>query len=99
MIGVLVEMIICEILLRVIVSVSNKAFKISKYLDVKNCSCKKSIFGKLAPTHENEILSTIEIELDDRKVTYERNNYLHDSIGDYMLVINSCTFYWLLLML
>ena len=99
MIAVLVEMIICEILVHVIVSVSNKACKISKYLDVKNCSCKKNLFGKLAPTHENKILSTTEIGLDDRKVKCDRNNYLHDSIGDYMLVINSCTFYWFLLML
>ena len=36
----------------------NKAYKIDEYLDIKNCSCKKSLIVKLVLECEDEILST-----------------------------------------
>ena len=47
----------------------DKACKIGKYLDVKNCSCKKRLFGKLVLACEDEILNATDISLDDKKVT------------------------------
>ena len=47
----------------------DKACKIDKYLDVKNCSCKKRLFGKLVLACEDEILNATDISLDDKKVT------------------------------
>ena len=35
----------------------NKAYKIDEYLDIKNCSCKKSLIVKLVLECEDEILS------------------------------------------
>ena len=43
----------------------NKAFKINKYLDIKNCLCKKCWFGKLI--YEDEILYTTDMSLVDKK--------------------------------
>ena len=36
-------------------SESNKACKIEKYLDIKNCLCKKRPFGKLVLAYKDEI--------------------------------------------
>ena len=38
----------------------DKACKISKYVDIKSCSCKKYIFGKLVSAREDEMLNTTE---------------------------------------
>ena len=45
----------------------NKSWKIDKYLDTKNCSCKKHLFGKLVLACEDEILNTTEISLIGKK--------------------------------
>ena len=34
----------------------NKACKIGEYLDIKNCSCKKRLFGKLVLVCEDKTL-------------------------------------------
>ena len=51
---------------------SNKACKIDEYLDIRNCSCEKRLFGKLALACEDEILNTNETSFDDKKVTCEK---------------------------
>ena len=38
----------------------NKAWKIDEYLEIKNCFCKKRLFGKL-------VLNTTETSRDDKK--------------------------------
>ena len=50
-----------------------KICKINKYLDTKNCSCKKCLIVKLVLACENEILNTTETSHDDKKVTCEEN--------------------------
>ena len=55
--------------------------KIDKYLDIKNCLCKKLLIGKLVLECEDEILNTTEISLDDKKVTCEENNCLINMIS------------------
>ena len=49
-----------------------KACNMDKYLDVKNCSCKKGRFGKLALACEDEILNKTETWFDHKKVTCEK---------------------------
>ena len=85
-------------------SESNKACKIEEYLDTKNCSYEKLLFGKLVLACEDEILNTIETSLDDKKVTCKENNCLIHTISliiinNYIFVIISCCFYCLLLLL
>ena len=46
-IGVLVKMIICGILVRVITGVVRHVKLTNKFLHIKDCSCKKRVFGKL----------------------------------------------------
>ena len=46
----------------------NKACKIDGYLDIKNRSCEKRLFCKLALACEDEILNTTETSLDDKKI-------------------------------
>ena len=41
----------------------DKACKIGEYLDIKNCSCKKRVFGKLVLACEDEILNTAEVRV------------------------------------
>ena len=42
----------------------NKPCKIDEYLfDIKNCSCKKRLFGKLVLVHEHEILLKLKLQL------------------------------------
>ena len=43
--------------------VCNKAHKIDQSLDIKNCSCKKRLFGTLALACEDETLNTTETHL------------------------------------
>ena len=68
----------------------NKVYKIEEYLDVKNCPCKKCLFGKLVLACEYEILNTTETLLADIKVTGEKQlDYL---IAHYMIDIITCHF-------
>ena len=39
------------------------AYKIDEYLDTKNCSCKKCLFGKLVLACQVEVLNTTETAL------------------------------------
>ena len=48
--------------------------KIDKYLDIKNCLCKKLLTGKLVLECEDEILNTTETVLKDKKVKCRKNN-------------------------
>ena len=59
----------------------NKACKIDEYLNIKNCSCEKRLFGKLVLACEDEKLNTAETSFDDKKVTYEKSNCLIHSIS------------------
>ena len=79
----------------------DKACKISKYVDIKSCSCKKYIFGKLVSAREDEMLNTTENSFVDKKITDGKKKlpYWHCFIGYYMLIIISCHFYQLLLLL
>ena len=47
---------------------SDKASKIDEYLDIKNFSCKKGLFGKLLIACEDEILNTSKTLFLDKKV-------------------------------
>ena len=58
-----------------------KACKTDEYLDIKNCPCKKRLFGKLLLACGDEILNTTETSLDDKKVTREKNNCLSHTIS------------------
>ena len=49
-----------------------KASKIDEYLDIKNCSCKKPLIGKLALECEDEMLNTNETSLDYQKITCKK---------------------------
>ena len=51
----------------------NTACKINEYLDIKNCSCEKCVFGKLVLVCKDEILKATETSLDNEKVTCEKN--------------------------
>ena len=59
----------------------NKACKIGKYLDIKNCSFEKRLFGKLVLANEDEMLNTTETSTDDKKVTREKSNCLIHTIS------------------
>ena len=59
----------------------NKACKIDKYLDTKNCSCETHLSGKLVIPCEDEILNTTQTSLDDEKVTCKENNSLTHKIS------------------
>ena len=57
---------------------SNKACKIDKYLDIKNCSCEKSLIDRLVLACEDEILNVTEDSLDDKKITCKKNTcFIH----------------------
>ena len=66
----------------------DKARKISEYLDTKNCSCKKHLFGELVLACEDEMLNTIETTIVEKKVICEKNNCLIHTIS----LINICLF-------
>ena len=69
MAGVLVKMIMYDY-------DCNTACKIDEYLDIKNCSCEKCVFGKLVLVCKDEILKATETSLDNEKVTCEKKNCL-----------------------
>ena len=75
MIGVLFKKVTYSILVNVIVSFY-KAWKIGKYLDIKSCSCKKRLFGKLLSTSEGSYIKCNRPQIANEKVTYEKNNSL-----------------------
>ena len=45
----------------------NKACSIHEYLDIKNCSFEKRLFGKLVLAREDERKNTTETSLNDKK--------------------------------
>ena len=62
MIRILTKIIIYEIIVHVILNVIRRV-KFSekilvKYLDIKNCSCKKHLFNKLVIAYADKILNT-----------------------------------------
>ena len=67
-----------------------KASKSGEYLDIKNWSCKKRLFGKLLLACKDEILFTL---LNDKKVTCEKNNCLFGMIS--LLIISLLLSLWL----
>ena len=70
MIAVLEKMIvICGILPSTCDCECNKEYKIDKYLDIKDCSCKKFIIDKLALECD-----TSQTLLNNKKVTFENRN-------------------------
>ena len=81
-VGVNVKNYMIEVLAKMIISgilghfECNKAGKIDEYWDIKNCSCKKCLIGKLVLECKKEILNTIETSLDDEKEACEKNNCL-----------------------
>ena len=50
----------------------NNACKVDEYLDIKNCSCEKRLFGKLVIACKNEISNTTETPFDNKKVACEK---------------------------
>ena len=76
MIEVLEKMIVCEILVNRIFSC-----KINKYLNMKNCSCKKRLIVKLVLEYEDEILNATKTSLDDTKETRDEINCLIHTIS------------------
>ena len=67
MIGVLLKMIMRGIR-------DNKGYKIDEYLDIKIYLCEKHLLSKLVLACEDEIVSTTETSLVDKKVTCEKKN-------------------------
>ena len=45
----------------------NKTIKVDEYLDIKNHSCEKRLFGKLVLAYKGETLNKTEISLIDKK--------------------------------
>ena len=75
----------------------NKACKINEYW-----SCEKRLIGKLALALEDEILNTTEVSRNGKKVTCKKKIivlFTHDFIVNYMVLIISYHFYFLLLLL
>ena len=62
----------------------NQDCKFDEYLDIKNCSCEKRPFDKVAC--QDEILNTTEILLEDKIVIREKNNCFNHTI----LLVNVC---------
>ena len=56
-------------------SASDGKVKLMKYLDIKNCSCEKRLFGKLVTACEDQILNTTETSIDYKEVVYEKNSF------------------------
>ena len=50
----------------------NKACKIDKYLDTKNCSRKERLFGKLLSACKNEILNKTKTSVNHKNVTCKK---------------------------
>ena len=51
----------------------NKGCKIDEYLDIKNCPCEKHLIGELVLECEDEISSTTETLLNDKKVAVAKS--------------------------
>ena len=70
----------------------NKTCKIDDYLDIKNCSCKKFLIGKLVLERADEILETTETSFDDKKSNIWKKllSYSHNFIISNMLVMINC---------
>ena len=79
----------------------NKAYKIDEFLDIKNFSCKKSIFNKLVLTllltFEDEILNTTETSLDN-EIAISENNCLISLVILFTLLLTifyiGCYYYY-----
>ena len=56
-------------------SASDGKVKLMKYLDIKNCSCEKRLFGKLVTACEDQILNTTETSIDYKEVVREKNSF------------------------
>ena len=69
--GVLEKMVTCGILVHVIASLT-RHLKIDEYLNIKNCSCEKTLFGKLVLACKDETLNKTEAWLNDTKVTCKK---------------------------
>lgn len=54
----------------------NKACKVDKYLNTKNCSNKKGVLGKLLLSYGDKILNTNETLFNDEKVACAKSNCL-----------------------
>ena len=54
-----------------------------EHLDIKNFSCKKKLFGTLVMACGDQILSTTEISLNDKKVTIKITLFHHQLHADY----------------
>ena len=59
----------------------NKACKIDKYLDIKNCSDEKLLIGKLVLECENETLHTTENLLNHKKKHVKKRDHLSHTIS------------------
>ena len=68
----------------------NKACKIDKYLDIKNCSCKKFLNGKLVLEYGDEIFNATEALLNDKKLHLQKVIVLYHFIGNFRCIIISC---------
>ena len=65
---VLVKKVICGILVQVVASVIMHV----KHLDIKNCSCKKRLIGKLVLQCKDKILNATENSLDDMRSNMQK---------------------------
>ena len=54
----------------------NKAIKIDKYLDTKNCLCERRLVRKLVLPCKDETLTATKNSLDDKKVTCKKIIFL-----------------------
>ena len=90
MIGVLIKLMVWGILVRVIVSAVRhaKLTNIVKLTNIiKNCSCKKRLFGKLALAYEDELLNLTETSFVDKNVWHEKITALFRLLHYYLHAI------------
>ena len=62
-----------------------KTIKVDEYLDIKNCSYEKRLFGKLVLAYKGETLNKTETSLIDKKKKHMKRII----IGSYLLIISS----------
>ena len=65
----------------------NKVCQIDKHWDIRNCSCKTRLIGKLVLQRENEILNTTETLVDDEKVVCTKGNCLTHAISLVLILL------------
>ena len=70
----------------------DKSWKIEKYFDIKDCSCKRRLFGKLVLACKDEVLNTTGISLDHKIVTREKNNCDIHAISSVFICLLSLVF-------